>query len=144
MTTRITSIDNAAQEAHEWLNEINKMSGWNNVLDAYAALRATLRLLRDNLTLDSAAKLASQLPPLIRGIFYENWHPVDQPLRERTTEDFLDNLSKFLEDYNHSEVDPELAATSVFKTLINRIDPGEVNKIYNQLPRGIKKIFVVE
>jgi len=140
----ISAIDNAPQEAHEWLNEINEITGLHDILEAYAALRATLRLLRDNLTLASAAKLASQFPPLIRGFFYENWHPVDQPLRERAKEEFLENLSKFLEDYRHSDIDPELAASAVFKTFINRLDPGEVDKIYKQLPKGIKKIFILE
>ncbi len=138
---RISSINHAGQEVYEWLNEINKATGWKNTTAAYAALRATLRLLRDNLTLEGSAKLATKLPPLIRGIFYENWHPVDQPLRERAIEDFLQNLSQLLEDYNHSELDPELAATSVFKTLMKKVDKGEAHKIYSQLPKGIKKIF---
>jgi uncharacterized protein (DUF2267 family) len=38
-------------------------------------LRAVLHNLRDRLTINEAADLGDQLPMLIRGIYYEAWHP---------------------------------------------------------------------
>ena len=70
--SKMHPIDHALQEGNRWLNEINQCAGWTDKETAYTALRVTLQLLRDNLTLHTAAKLASELSPLIRGIFYEN------------------------------------------------------------------------
>lgn len=141
---RIPALDHALQEVYEWLNDINSHTEWNDNAQALVALRTTLQLLRDNLTLNNCVKLAAQFSPLIRGFYFENWHPSDQPLRERTTEEFLDNLTEILEEYKHPEMDPEQAAIAVFKTLSNKISPLEVNKIFTQLPKGIRKIFEVE
>ncbi len=138
---KIASLDHEVQEVYEWLNEINRITGWDSNSKAYAALHATLRLLRDNLTLDDCVKLAAQLSPLIRGFYYENWRPCKQPLRERSAEEFIDNLIELLREYNHSDIDPELAASSVFKTLANKTSAEEVNKIFSQLPKGVRKYF---
>lgn len=44
---------------------------------AYHALRGVLFTLRDRLTVEEAAHFASQLPLLIRGIFYEGYRSAD-------------------------------------------------------------------
>lgn len=134
-------IDHAFQEGNRWLNEINKLTGWADKEKAYIALRVTLQLLRDNLTLNTCAKLASELSPFIRGVFYENWRPVDQPLKERNEIDFIANVEELLDQYKHFEINPTLAITSVFTVLKNNIDVGEVEKINAQLSKGLRKLF---
>ena len=44
-----------------------------------------LHTLRDRLTVDVAAKLAAQLPTLIRGIYYEDWDPSRTPYQSTTS-----------------------------------------------------------
>jgi len=137
----LLGLEHAVQEVHEWLNEIKAVCQWNNDAEAYAILRSVLQLLRDHLPLHSSIKLASQFSPLIRGLFYEGWRPIEQPMRERTEREFIDRLAEMLEQYKHTRIEPELAAVAVFKTLQTKIDPNEVKKILAQLPKGVRKIF---
>ena len=134
-------FEHTEQEVYKWLNEIKKIGQWNDDAQAYAALRAVLRLLRDHLSINVSAKLSAQLPLLIRGLFYEDWRPEDQAIHERSRDAFMMHLSKILKDYHHSDVDPEQAASAVLKTLSGKIDPYEVEKICAQLPKGIRETF---
>jgi uncharacterized protein (DUF2267 family) len=50
------------------LSEVDEELGGEDRECAYRALRAVLHALRDRLTVDVSAKLAAQLPTLIRGV----------------------------------------------------------------------------
>jgi uncharacterized protein (DUF2267 family) len=57
---------------------------------AYRALAAVLHALRDRLTVDEVAQLGAQLPILVRGLYYDQWHhPAGKPDRLRHKEEFL-------------------------------------------------------
>ena len=68
-------IEHSVEKTHIWLKEIAEELGDEDRQYAYRALRAVLHTLRDRLTVDVAAKLAAQLPTLIRGVYYEDWDP---------------------------------------------------------------------
>ncbi len=51
-------------------------------------LRAVLHALRDHPAVDACAHLAAQLPTLVRGFYYEGWHPADKPLKYRDQAEF--------------------------------------------------------
>src|SRR6516162_2996456 len=89
MSTGLTPFDSTVQTTHVWLNELMALTGWQDPHPAYLALRAVLHALRDRLSVDEAAALGAQLPMLVRGFYYEGWHPHGKPLRERTREEFL-------------------------------------------------------
>jgi uncharacterized protein (DUF2267 family) len=60
---------------------------------AYRVLRSFLHALRDQLTVDEAAKLAAQLPIFARGVFYEGWDPSRTPEHARDIESFLTRIA---------------------------------------------------
>jgi uncharacterized protein (DUF2267 family) len=60
---------------------------------AYRVLRSFLHALRDQLTVDEAAKLAAQLPIFVRGVFYEGWDPSRTPEHARDIESFLTRIA---------------------------------------------------
>lgn len=92
-STGLRTFDSTLQTTNVWLDELMKELGWQERQRAYHALRAVLHTLRDRLPVDEAAHLAAQLPMLIRGIYYEGWHPADKPLKQRNKEQFLAHIA---------------------------------------------------
>jgi uncharacterized protein (DUF2267 family) len=138
-TTHPDIADNLRSTLHktaEWVRELEQIGGFSSETQAYAALRAVLHTLRDRLTPDEAADLASQMPTLLRGIYYEGYSPGATPLRIRHREQFLDIVEQRLGNY--TRVHPELACRAVFDLLDNRISHGEINDVRHMLPPDIR------
>ena len=86
--TTIKAFDTTLQLTYAWLHELAEQMGTQDRHRAYHALWAVLHALRDRLTVEEVAALGAQLPLLVRGIYYEGWHPGNKPLKTRR-EDFL-------------------------------------------------------
>ena len=135
----LDTIDRTVQKTHEWLNGVMGCLGIRDRRLAYVALRAVLHALRDRLTVDAAASLGAQLPLLVRGIYYEGWHPSGKPLRLRHVEEFLALVEQ---EFGRDELmDPEDAARAVFHVLEQHIDPGENAKVVQSLPQPLRDLW---
>jgi len=115
--------------------------GWQDRLRAYRALQVVLHALRDRLPVEAVAALGSQLPLLVRGIYYEGWSPSGTPLQESQTEDFLSQIAAAFG--NNPEVDPERVARGVFKVLKRYASSGELRNEELILPPGIRMLWLV-
>jgi uncharacterized protein (DUF2267 family) len=102
-------------------------------------LGAVLRALRDRLTIDEAAQLSAQLPLLIRGIYFDQWRPAEQPKRVRHLDDFLAMIAE--SDGEGAPIDPEDAARAVFKVLGRHIARGEADQLKAVLPAEIRSLW---
>ena len=91
--TGLGIFDTTLQITHTWLDEITAELG----PDRQRAYRAMLHALRDRLPLELAAHLGAQLPLLVRGIFYDSWHPQLETSRERSREEFLGHVGSGLQ-----------------------------------------------
>jgi uncharacterized protein (DUF2267 family) len=107
--TGLAVFDETVQKTSTWPKEISQTLGCDRHR-AYQALRAVLHCLRDRLTIDEAAQLGDQLPMLIRGIYYEAWHPAGKPENIRSREDLLAWIAKHLA---YVSIEPENAGTLV-------------------------------
>lgn len=83
-TTGLDVFDKTLQITNTWLDEIMAELGPDRQV-AWHVLNAVLRTLRDRLPIDLSAHLASQLPVLVRGTYYEQWQPGHQPDKARST-----------------------------------------------------------
>jgi uncharacterized protein (DUF2267 family) len=124
-------IEHSVEKTHIWLKEIAEELGGDR-RDAYRALRAVLHTLRDRLTVDVAAKLAAQLPTLIRGIYYEDWDPSRTPLPLHDVEAFLDHV--VAEGHMGGETEASVAVTAVARVLRAHVSAGEINDVIAVLP----------
>lgn len=95
--TGLDVFDKTVQTTNIWLDEIMEVMGPSRQT-AWHILGATLRALRDRLTVDQAAHLGAQLPLLVRGLYYDQWHPASMPSRERTLDQFLARVGDDVRD----------------------------------------------
>jgi uncharacterized protein (DUF2267 family) len=132
-------IDHTVQLTHEWINELRERLGWASARDALRLLRVTISAIRDHLSHDEAAQFASQMPILIRGMYYEGWKPSSTPITDRNVGDFLarieSEVSGVAEYQGHGDI------CAVFHLLNRRISTGEVADIRGGLPKAIRDLW---
>jgi len=133
-------IATATQRAHEWLHDIERGLGFDNEHAAYAALRATLHGLRDRLTVELVAHFGAGLPTMIRGIYYDGWHPSAAHLREAHGEDFAEGMRREL--HGHRELqNVEQVALAVMGVIHERMEPGQIDHIVDAMPKQVRGLW---
>lgn len=135
----LEGIDQAVQQAHIWINDVEGRLGWDSKPRVYRLLRAVLHALRDHLQVNEAADLGAQLPILIRGVYYEQWQPAKTPLKERDVQSFLDRIdAAFTSDPID---DTAKAASAVLALLSERVSAGEIGDVRGVLPKAIRALW---
>ena len=137
-TTGVTTLDHTVQQTNAWLKSVEEELVLGSRQEAYRALRAVLHALRDRLPAEVAIKLGAQLPILVRGFYYENWHAAGTPTRERHLEEFAGHVA--LELSENFPVDALRAARGVFEILWEKLDPGEFEKMLHHLPASFRSL----
>src|ERR1700716_3860205 len=115
--TGLEVFDETVHKTNTWLKEIGNELGLERH-GAYHVLRAVLHCLRDRLIINEAAQLGDQLPMLVRGIYYEAWHPAGKPEKIRSREEFLARVGTYFGKV--SSLDSEDAVRAVFHVLDNQ------------------------
>ena len=132
-------FDTVLQDGNAWLKAVMEQLDSNDPRVAYSALKATLHALRDRIPPESAVHLGAQLPIVIRGIYYENWHIAGSPTKERHLGQFLDHIAKAIP--RGLDVDAEEAARAVFEVMSDMVDHGEVAKVLRMLPLELRDLW---
>jgi uncharacterized protein (DUF2267 family) len=136
--TGVTALDHTVQETNVWLKAVEEELQLENRQQAYNALRAVLHALRDRMPPEVAIKLGAQLPILLRGIYYENWHAAGTPTKERHAGEFADHVGSELPQ--QFPVDPLTVTRGVFEILWEKLDPGEFAKVMQHLPAPLRDL----
>ena len=137
---RAPILDTSIQRAHEWLHEIGRGLGFDNEHAAHAALRATLHAVRDRLPVELVAHFGAGLPTMIRGIYYDGWHPSAARLKAAHSEDFSQSMRQEL--HGHSELqNVEQVALAVMGVIDHRMEPGQVEHILDALPKEVRELW---
>src|ERR1700704_5300472 len=137
-STGLEVFDETVHKTNAWLKEIAKALGLDRH-GAYQVLRAVLHSLRDRLIINEAAQLGDQLPMLVRGIYYEAWHPAGKPEKIRSREEFLAKIAEHIA--MKQPIAPENAARAVFRTLENHVSAGEIRDVMHVLPQEIRTLW---
>jgi uncharacterized protein (DUF2267 family) len=132
-------IERSVEKTHIWLKELGDELDDADRHYAYRALRAVLHALRDRLPVDVAAKLAAQLPTLIRGIYYEDWDPSRTPLPIHDLDSFLQHVAH--EGRMAGETEASLAVSAVTKILRRHLSEGEIEDVLAVLPDKLKVLI---
>ena len=137
-TNGLDVFDRTLETTHIWLNEICRDLGPDKQV-AWKVLSTVLHKLRDRLTLPLAAHLGAQLPLMVRGVYYDQFEPGKMPSECRNRDDFVAEVAEWLSDTR--PVDPEEAIRSVFRVLSRHISEGQVNKVRDALPKGLRQLW---
>jgi len=87
----IEQLSIAVNATEEWIDDLMRRLGWRDRSKVYVVLLATLHALRDAVARDEAIYVGAQFPALLRGLYYEGWHPGARPAaRSRTA--FLERI----------------------------------------------------
>jgi uncharacterized protein (DUF2267 family) len=105
---------------------------------SFAMLRAVLHELRDHLSVEQAAAFGAMLPALVRGIFYEGWHPANDPPRIPAPNAFTKGVTRRLAPHH---VPPETIVTDVLAVLSLHIDAAALNEALDRCPEGLRAIW---
>jgi uncharacterized protein (DUF2267 family) len=131
-------FDRTLQITHIWLDEIiedlhtDRQTAWR-------VLGAVIRALRDRLPAGLAAHLSAELPLLVRGAYFEHWHPGEETLKLRTLAEFLERVSANLAQGKPiGSLDATLA---VFAVLGRHLDKGQLDKVNHALPAEIREFW---
>lgn len=137
-TTGLEVFDKTLQTTHIWLDEIMAELGPDRQR-AHHALRAVLHALRDRLPINDGAHLAAQLPLLVRGIYYDGWHPQPETSKERSLDEFLGHVGQGL--HGVSPLSTEQATRAVFGVIGRHVTEGECRKVRSALPEDIRRLW---
>jgi uncharacterized protein (DUF2267 family) len=137
--TGLAAFDSTLQTTNVWLHDIMDRMGWTDRHRAYHALRAVLHALRDRLPVEEAAALGAQLPMLVRGFYYEGWHPHGKPTKERHKEEFLAHVAEAFRDDTTADI--ELITHVVLRVIGKHVTKGEVEGIKHILPAELRELW---
>lgn len=126
----------AIQETRPWIRQLQDQTGWTDPRQTFLVLRGVLEALRDRIGRDEAIHLGTQLPPALRGFYFEAWSPDVKPSEERTLEEFRSAVAERLAGV--FDISPDDAASAVFRLLAGRIAQGEIPDFRAGLPQPIR------
>ena len=130
--TGLEVFDTTLQETNHWLKLMMGELGTADRHAAFGALRGALHAVRDRIGVHNAAHLGAQMPMLLRGAYYESWHPAATPTRERHLADFIDHVAA--EMPRDSRIEAGEAARACFAVMSQCLDDGEMTKLRKLLP----------
>lgn len=131
----MSTFDHAVERADVWIHDMMRELGTEDPRQAYHALAAGLHTVRDRIAVDEAAQLAAQLPLLVRGLYFEGWHPAATPVHVRRPEDLVTMFEQRSGD-GHA-IDPERALAATFEVLRRHVSPGALASLAHVLPRSL-------
>jgi uncharacterized protein (DUF2267 family) len=137
--TGLDVFDKTLQTTNSWLGEIMDDLGPDRQT-AWKVLSVVLHKLRDRLPVNLSAHLGSQLPLLVRGVYYDQFEPAKQPTGCRNLDEFVEEVAEWLSDAR--PVDPRAAIDAVFGVLARHVPEGQMAKVREALPESIRAPFL--
>lgn len=138
---RLGVFENTQQKTAHWIEAVAHNMGSTDMERSYHVLRSVLHAVRDRLPTDEAVHLGAQMPMLVRGFYYEGWHPADKPERYRHKREFLAHIAHDVPDLD--PVQRERAASAVFSVLNQEISDGETDQVRHALPEEVRDLWKV-
>ena len=79
---------------------------------------------------------------MVRGLYYDQWHPASMPGRERSLDQFLARVADGVRDTR--PVNVRQAVETVFRVLARHVAKGQADKVAGELPAEIRALWPSE
>jgi uncharacterized protein (DUF2267 family) len=135
----LAPLESTLQATYAWVHQLMEELDWDDRHRGYQALRAVLHALRDQLSVGEVAALGAQLPMLVRGLYYEGWHPSATSSGPHKKGEFLAQVAAAFRDGPH--VNTEAVARAVFAVLGRHVTPGELADVKRSLPGEVRSLW---
>jgi uncharacterized protein (DUF2267 family) len=134
----LAELQGAVRATEEWIDDLQQRLGWHDRERVYSALLATLHALRDALAQKEAVYVGAQLPALLRGLYYDGWHPRG-PAPPRSRSAFIARI----QDGVHRDpgIDAEQVARAVLALLASRLPAGELEDAKAATPQPLHNLW---
>jgi uncharacterized protein (DUF2267 family) len=142
VSTNISSLDRAVQNAVLWLNDIQTELQWEDKEVVYKATKAVLQAIRDRLPYEELFHFSANLPIILKGMLFEGYNPPESKKEKiKTLQEFYEQIQNYYDPRRRDLISASEAAGGVINTLFNRIGEGEMNKVADTMPRHLKPLF---
>ncbi len=132
-------LDHSVQLTHQWINELDDALGWNDRHRSWRLLRAVLQTLRDCLPLEESAHLSAQLPLVLRGVYFEHWHPGVYPAMRLDRDVFFAKVHEFFARDPIEDIGD--AVSVVLGVIENHVSEGEIRHVVSCLPATLRSLW---
>ena len=105
---------------------------------AYLALLAALHALRDSLPRDEAVYVGAHMPALLRGLYYEGWHPGARG-SAKSRSAFLERIHDGV--HRDPAIEAEQVARAVFALLAARMPAAELEDAKAATPKTLHGLW---
>jgi uncharacterized protein (DUF2267 family) len=136
--TTISDLNAAVAAAQDWIDDLMRRLGWQDRERGYRALLATLHALRNCLARDEAVFIGAQLPTLLRGLYYDGWHPSARPTT-KSRNAFLERIHDGV--HRDPGIDAEQVARAVFALLAARLPAAEIEDAKAATPSVLHNLW---
>lgn len=120
-------LTSAIAETDAWIDEFMTLIGWHDRNLSFAAFMGALHAFRDSLPWDEAAAAAAYFPPLLRGLYFEGWHPTSSSLPLTNRDAVLGRIRDAV--HQQPRVEPENVMRALFSLLAKRLPASELEDI---------------
>jgi uncharacterized protein (DUF2267 family) len=134
-------LKSAVAETEAWIDEFMATLGWHTRELVFQAFTGALHAFRDSLPWDEAANVGAYFPPLLRGIYFDGWHPASPslPLASRTV--FLERIRDAV--HHEPACDAEQVARALFSLLSRRLPKSELEDVKAVAPEELHALWPV-
>ncbi len=132
-------FDAMVRATREWIDEVTQRLGWHDRDKAASALIAALHALRDVLPTEEVVYLGAGLPPLLRGLYYEGWHPSRRAGNVKSRSAFLDRIHEGV--HRDPGIDAEQVAHAVLALLAARLPADEIEDAKAATPKALRPLW---
>jgi len=135
----IRELDAAVPAAEEWITDLMARLGWRDREKVYRALIVFMHALRDCLPSDEVVYLGEHLPALLRGLYYEGWHPTRHAAPFKSRSDFFERIHEGM--HRDLGIDPEQVVHTVFALLAARLPSAELEDLKAVTPSALCNLW---